>query len=412
VKEFYNNRNQKRQYYFLTIISIFLMVSGLFVAMPRYEGLEIGLLIHSVLVILLATSLLLYPLYEKYHFRMIIIIVGAAYFYMLFFLYPETWSTFIFLCFIPAFSILFFDSKLFYFTLVFNFLLISLTFGYVGFFDQGNDYSHIKMDLTGNIINFIGSQVILYLIFHVSSDRLEKQQVYYKELQQSERLKITGHLAAAVAHEIRNPLTVVKGFLQFYENDNLLSQDVKSNFTLMIDELNTAERVISQFLQTAKPDINQQREIVDVSKALQSVTELLMSYGTFNQNKIDLHVQENVYISANTMEFKQILINLVKNAIEVSNSGDSVVVSAVRKKKEIEVKVVDTGIGMSEEEMKSLGTPYYSLKRKGTGLGLMICFNIVEKYNGSIHFESEVGHGTSVLVRFPVADPPFTEKME
>jgi two-component system sporulation sensor kinase B len=295
---------------------------------------------------------------------------------------------------------------------VFNFLLISLTLGYVAFMDQGNDYSHIKMDLTGNIINFIGSQVILYLIFHVSSDRLKKQQVYYKELQQSERLKITGHLAAAVAHEIRNPLTVVKGFLQFYENDNLLSQDVKSNFTLMIDELNTAERVISQFLQTAKPDNNQQREIVDVSKTLQSVTELLMSYGTFNQNKIDLHVLENLYISANTMEFKQILINLVKNAIEVSNSGDSVVVSAVRKKKEIEVKVVDTGIGMSEEEMKSLGTPYYSLKRRGTGLGLMICFNIVEKYNGSIHFESEEGHGTSVFVRFPVADPPFTKKME
>ena len=383
------------------------MTSGLIVVVLRYERLDVGLLIHGVLVILLASSLMIYPMYERYHFRIFIIVIGAAYFYMLFFLYPETWSTFIFLCFIPAFSILYFDSKLFYFSLVFNFLLITLTFSYIVLIHQGNDYSHIKMDLTGNIINFIGSQVILYLIFHISSDRIKKQELYFKELQQSERLKITGHLAAAVAHEIRNPLTVVKGFLQFYENDNSLSQDVKSNFLLMIDELNTAERVISQFLQTAKPDKNQQREIVDVSKALQSVTELLMSYGTFNQNKIDLYVQENAYISANTMEFKQILINLVKNAIEVSNAGDSVVISAVRKKKEIEVKVVDTGIGMSKEEMKSLGTPYYSLKRKGTGLGLMICFDIVEKYNGSIHFESEEGRGTSVLVRFPAADPPF-----
>jgi two-component system sporulation sensor kinase B len=400
----------RKQYYILTLISIGLMTMGLLVAIPRYDEPEIGMLIHIVLVVLLSASLLIYPKYERYFFRIILIVIGAGYFYMLFFLYPETWSTFIFLCFIPAFSILFFDSKLFYFSLMFNVLLITLTFSYVVLIDQGSNYAHIKMDLIGNIINFIGSQVILYLIFYVSSDRIKKQQLYYKELQQSERLKTTGQLAAAVAHEIRNPLTVVKGFLQFYETDNSFSKDVKSNFTLMIDELNTAEHVISQFLMTAKPDKDQEMETVDVRKALQSVTDLLMSYGVFHQNKIDLHVQEDIFIYLNTIEFKQLLINLVKNAIEVSNKGDSVVISTVLKKKEIEIKVVDTGIGMSAEEMKSLGTPFYSLKSKGTGLGLMICFNIVEKYNGTIRFQSVVGQGTTVIVRFPLADHPLTHK--
>lgn len=398
--------NQK-QYYFLTMITIALMLSGLIVVIPRYDGPKPEFLLHIVLVILLSASLLIYPKYEKYLFRLTTIIVGAAYFYMLFFLYPETWSTFIFLCFIPAFSILFFDSKLFYFSLVFNVLLITLTFSYVVLIDQGDNYSHITMDLTGNIINFIGSQVIIYLIFYISSDRIKKQQLYYEELQQSERLKTSGQLAAAVAHEIRNPLTVVKGFLQFYENDQSVSNDLKNNFSMMIDELNTAEHVISQFLTTAKPDKDYKLETVDVRKALQSVADLLMSYGAFHQNNIELLVEEKIYIAANPIEFKQLMVNLVKNAIEVSKKGDSVLIVAERKKKEIEIKVVDTGFGMSEEVLKSLGSPFYSLKSKGTGLGLMICFNIVEKYNGTIQFESVEGKGTTVIVRFPVVSHPL-----
>ncbi len=377
------------------------MTSGWLVVIPRYNGLETGLLLHAVLVVLLSVSLLIYPTFESVLFRISIIMTGAAYFYMLFFLYPETWSTFIFLCFIPAFSILFFDKRLFYFSLIFNAVLITLTFGYVVLIDQGTNYSHITMDLTGNIINFIGSQVILYLIFYISSDRIKKQQLYYEELQQSEKLKTTGQLAAAVAHEIRNPLTVVKGFLQIYEHDPLIRMGAKKDFSLMIEELNTAEYVISQFLAIAKPDNDQKLETIDVQKLLQSVSELLMSYGVFHQNIIDLHVPGSIFISANHIELKQLFINLVKNAIEVSSKGDSVIIRAERIKNEIEIQITDSGFGMSEEQVKSLGTPFYSLKSKGTGLGLMICFNIVEKYKGSIQFKSIEGEGTTVIVRFP-----------
>jgi len=411
VKEFNENKNLK-QYYLLAVISIILMTLGLLVVIPRYEGLEFRLFLHFILVVFLSSSLLIYPKYERYFIRIIVITICAAYFYTLFFLYPETWSTFILICFIPAFSILFFDSKLFYFSLVINGLLITLTFSYVVLIDHGTNYAHIKMDLTGNIINFVGSQVILYLIFYLSADRNKKQQLYYEELKQSEKLKTTGQLAAAVAHEIRNPLTVVKGFLQFYEKDNSFSDDVKSNLTLMIDELKTAEHVISQFLTIAKPDQDQHMETVDVRKALQSVTDLLMSYGVFHENKIDLQVDDKLYISANAIEIKQLFINLVKNAIEVSNKGDSVVITAKRMKKKVEVKVIDSGFGMSEEEVKSVGTPFYSLKSKGTGLGLMICYNIIEKYNGNIHFQSEEGKGTTVTVRFPVVIHPLTELFE
>jgi two-component system sporulation sensor kinase B len=274
-------------------------------------------------------------------------------------------------------------------------------FGYITFIDQGYLYPYIKQDIIGNVINFIGSQVIIYFIFYLSYGRIKKQQLYYEQIQQSERLKTTGQLAAAVAHEIRNPLTVVKGFLQLYEKDTLVTDDIKRHFTLMIDELNTAEQVISQFLSIAKPTKEKDEEIVNVKVMLQSVTDLLHSYGLLHDNKIELNVVEDCYIAANNIEFKQLLINIIKNAIEASKIGDSVFVTARRNRDFVEIKVVDYGNGMSEAEVKSLGTPFYSLKSKGTGLGMMICFNIAEKYKGTIDFQSSKGEGTTVIIRFP-----------
>lgn len=396
-------KTYQKLYYSLTFIAIILMLSGVFVVNPRYERSEIEFQIHFILVVLQSIGFLIYPKYETLLFRFTIIALTTIYFYTIFFLYPETWSTFVFLCFIPAFSILFFDKKLFYFSLFSNFFLITLTFSYVLFLDQGKDYTHIKIDLTGSIINFIGSQVILFLIFHLTSERIKQLQLFYEELQQTERLKTTGQLAAAVAHEIRNPLTVVKGFLQVYENNPKIDNNLKSNFSLMIEELDTAEHVITQFLAIAKPNNNDGLEIVDVHKALQSVVDLLTSYGAIYQHHIELKVQQSLTINANPIEFRQLIINLVKNAIEVSNEGEPVLIMAECNKKEVEIKIIDTGFGMSEEEVRSVGTPFYSLKSKGTGLGLMICFNIVEKFNGTIQFQSQKGKGTTVTLRFPTA---------
>ncbi|MFC0561203.1 sensor histidine kinase [Halalkalibacter alkalisediminis] len=399
MKEFYNQLH-KKVYYIVMLSIIAFMAMGLFIENPF--DFNIGYMSHMVLVVILTILLLIYPRFETHVFRTLLIIIGTIYFYTLFFLYPETLSLFVFLCVIPAFSILFFDAKLFYLSLFFNSLLIACTFCFIILFDYSNNFSHLKMDLIGNVINFISIQVILFFIFHLSYLRIKKQRLYYEQMQQSERLKTTGQLTAAVAHEIRNPLTVVKGFLQFYEKDQSLNNETKKNFTLMIDELKTAEHVISQFLMIAKPDKDKKMERVDVKAALQSITDLLKSYGIIHDNSIELSVEENCYIAVHLIEFKQLMINFIKNAIEASDKGDSVIVKAERKKGYVEMKIMDQGCGMSEEEVKSLGTPFYSLKSKGTGLGLMICFNIVEKYNGTIHFTSSKGEGTMVTIKFPL----------
>ncbi|MGR3765948.1 ATP-binding protein [Rossellomorea sp. NS-SX7] len=390
---------QKKNYYMIISVIIVLMVLGVVVDNPF----DSRFVIHGGMVFIVAFCLLLYPLYENAGMRYTTIIASTVYFYSLFYLYPETWSEFILLCFVPALSILFFDKRLFYFSLVLNSLFIGFTFSYIAIVDQGQTYLYIYADIAGNVVNFFASQIILYFIFHLTNVRIQKQRMYYEQVQQAERLKTTGQMAAAVAHEIRNPLTVVKGFLQYYEADPELNQSFKKNFSLMINELHTAEHVISQFLAIAKPDEDKMKDSVGIDTVLNDVTELLKSYGMHNDNSIELSVEEGCFIIANPIEIKQLFINLIKNAIEASPHSKAVSVAARKKKGVVRIEVMDHGRGMSSEELKNLGTPFYSLKSKGTGLGLMICYNIVEKYGGTIKFESAPGVGTKVAVQFPMA---------
>lgn len=216
MKELYSKVN--RQTYYISMLTIItLMVSGLIISTTELNGITLGYVIHFSCVAFLSVCLLIYPKHENYVFRKIIILFGFAYFYTLFFLYPETWTTYILICLIPSLAILFFDLKLFYFSIILNGFLISATFGYIILIDQGNIYSYLHHDILGNLINIIASQVLLFLIFHLSFNRMKKQQLYHEQLQQSERLKMIAHLTAAVAHEIRNPVTVVRGFCSYTE---------------------------------------------------------------------------------------------------------------------------------------------------------------------------------------------------
>ncbi|MEB1808381.1 MAG: PAS domain-containing protein [Bacillaceae bacterium] len=172
MKELYNQVIKKR-YYISIFIIIVLMNIGLFTANPRYGEWDFGYLLHIALVILIAICLLLYPKFETHVFRKIIIISAFIYFYTLFFLYPDTSSILILICFLPVISILFFDTKLFYFSLLSNAILIGMIFSYLLLVDQGAYYSYIKEDVVGNVINFAATQVIIFLIFYFTQNRLK-----------------------------------------------------------------------------------------------------------------------------------------------------------------------------------------------------------------------------------------------
>ena len=395
------NDSSLKVYRITITMTIALMITGLFVVYFRKTNVDLDFIIHLILVVLLSVQFIIYPKNENVITRILIIVTTFLYFYTLFIIYPETPSTFILICLIPSIAILFFHLRLFYFALVANTFLMMLTFGYVLLVDQGERYLFIYNDITGNIITFIGSQIILYFVFKLSHSRIESQKKYYEQIQQAERLKTTGQLAAAVAHEIRNPITVVKGFLQFYQSDNTVPEHVKKHYPLMMEELQIAETVINDFLTLAKP-AEEISVTVEVKAALHSVYDLLSSYALMNNIQFSVVIDEEYTVKCSLMEFKQLFVNLIKNAIEATPSGGSIEITAKRKGNKLAIYVKDNGDGMTKEEVKALGTPFYTLKSKGTGLGLMICYNIMEKYHGSILFNSEKGKGTKVGVTFPI----------
>ena len=396
--ERYREINIKYYYHFITVIIAFMALA---IISSHGKSLAEYLLL-GTLIIVLAIVLFVYPKHEPPLMRIFIIFLSTIYFYSIFYIYPETWSSFIFICLIPLISILFFDAKLFYFSTILNGLLFTVIYSYIILFESNPAFSYMKTDITRNVMNFLGSQLLLFFIFWLTLIRIKKQQLYYEQLQQSEKLKTTWQLAAAVAHEIRNPLTVVKGFLQLYESDASTPSDRKNNYRLMMDEVNMAEKVISQFLMVAKPDTGRKsEEIIDVNQELHNIVDLMKSYSYLKDSEFFLELESDCYICMNTMEFKQLFINIIKNAIEASSHGQTIVIKNREKNKQIWIEVIDSGNGMTKEELRSLGTPFYSLKSKGTGLGMMICYNIVLKYQGTMDIQSEKEKGTAVIVKLP-----------
>lgn len=379
-----------------------LMVLGLLDGLLKKNPVQWELIVHFLLVLFLSISLWMYPKKETNLMKMIIIIGSMVYLYCLFLFYPDISSSFTLVCLIPGISILFFLPRFFYFSLMVNILVMTLIFGFISLMDKGVSYSYLYTDLPGNYINFLASQAILCFVFYLSFSRYKNQQLYYEQSKHAESLKTTGQLAAAVAHEIRNPITVVKGFLQFYQEDASTSKNQQEHFALMLDELQIAETVITDFLSIAKPKKELDSPTVNVKESLYAIVDVISSYALIKNITLQLNVEKEFYISCSIVEFKQLIINLIKNAIEASPFGAALIVHAKEKKHHVEINVIDSGNGMSEAELKAIGTPFYSLKSNGTGLGLMICFQIVHKYHGSIQFESEKGKGTKVTLAFPV----------
>ncbi|HLO10818.1 MAG TPA: ATP-binding protein [Pseudoneobacillus sp.] len=224
-----------------------------------------------------------------------------------------------------------------------------------------------------------------------------------KELQRAEKMNAIGQLAASVAHEIRNPMTVVKGFLQIFLGKQYMSEVEQSYIQLMIEELNRAEVIINDYLSLAKPDFDQETEIISATDLAIKVMDLMNSYAMLSKNiELETHLTQDVFIKGNNSELKQVLINILKNGIEAMKEGGKLSIRVTENNGYGVFEIRDTGIGMTEEELSRLGTAFYSLKEKGTGIGLMVCYQIIERMKGKIEVESAKGIGTVFKIFLPM----------
>ncbi|MES9685595.1 sporulation kinase [Bacillus sp. AFS001701] len=223
------------------------------------------------------------------------------------------------------------------------------------------------------------------------------------QMQKSEKLNMVSELAASVAHEVRNPLTVVRGFIQLIENQE--SGTNREYMKLVLAELDRAENIISDYLNLARPQI-EEKKIINMTEQLNEVTTLMSSYASLQGAFLQVNVNEEMYTVGDRAKLKQAIINVLKNGVEAIKDTKGYIkieanIEKVRDREYIRIVVKDNGVGMSKAQLDRLGQPFYSLKEKGTGLGLMVTFSIIEAHKGTIEYLSEEGKGTEVHIVLP-----------
>ncbi len=248
------------------------------------------------------------------------------------------------------------------------------------------------------VVNLIVLYVIVSLI-----EILEERNSLFEQMQLKEKQYIVGQLAASVAHEIRNPMTVISGFVQLIDQAKETPEPHRKYTKLMLIELDRAEKIIKDYLSLGKQEIGKLEQI-DVTKELEKVKETLQRYALLHNINISvsiLYTEENVFVYGDKHKFMQVLINMIKNAIEASEERGEVNVLCSCNYDTVKIEIKDYGKGMTEHQLKNLGVPFYSMKEKGTGLGLMVCYNIIEAMKGKIEVESELGVGTNFKITLP-----------
>jgi len=211
-----------------------------------------------------------------------------------------------------------------------------------------------------------------------------------------EKLSSIGQMAAGIAHEVRNPLTTVKGFFQ------LLQKEINHTyFPIIVEELDSAIKTLNNLLQVSKPDFNNESNV-----AINLCSELDSLIFLFQEKLYNVTVIKRFQNKDREMIGKKNLIlkaffNLIKNAVEAIENKGEIIVEHFYKQGRIHIKIQDTGIGIPKEQLRILGTPFFSTKTDGTGMGLTQVFTTIHEHGGHVHVESEIGKGTTFYIELP-----------
>lgn len=219
---------------------------------------------------------------------------------------------------------------------------------------------------------------------------------------QSEKFNVMSDLSASVSHEIRNPLTVTNGFLQLLKKSETISEQDRCYVEFSLLELNRAEKIVSDFLAFAKPQ-SENMIFSNLKNETEYVKNIITPYANMHKVEVQSSFNNTLNFCYDKNQIQQCLINLYKNAIEaMRENGGILSIEVSQHKKDILISIKDTGIGMTRDEILQLGSPYYSTKKEGTGLGMLMVYSTINKLKGKITVESEKGKGTIFLISIPV----------
>lgn len=222
------------------------------------------------------------------------------------------------------------------------------------------------------------------------------------ELVNVERLSLVGQMAASITHEIRNPMAVVRGFLQLMKEKSPDSLD--HYYRIVMEELDRANGIINDFLSLAQNRISE-KEQWHLHQIINDLSPLLWADANLRGQTIELLLDERVpKLHLNAKEIKQVLLNLARNGMEAMEEKGKLTIQTRFRESDnmVELIVRDTGVGMSESRLERLFEPFFTTKAKGTGLGLALCLSTVERHGGKIDVESEEGKGTTFIISLPL----------
>ena len=265
--------------------------------------------------------------------------------------------------------------------------------------------SVVPLEIGASILQDMNGVFLGYILLFKD---LTEVQSLRREIARSQRLASVGRLAAGVAHEIRNPLSSIKGFATYFKERYPDAPQDQKTADIMIAEVDRLNRVVGQLLEFARPvpvspKLTPLKELVDDSVRLieRKAKEKQITVKTLNFAKMDQAMLDPDRIN-------QVLLNVYLNAIESMDPGGElgVELSAAKEDHHIEIMVSDTGCGIPGEHLSRIFDPYFTTKSTGTGLGLAIAHNIIEALGGKINISSRPGKGTTFCITIPNPDEP------
>ncbi|WP_325530972.1 sensor histidine kinase [Sporomusa sp.] len=234
--------------------------------------------------------------------------------------------------------------------------------------------------------------------------RQAKQHEREREQLRMERMVCVNQLAAGIAHEIRNPLTAIKGFIQLMARRNDRPPRPE-HLEIIVAEIGRIDSLISEFQMLARPPKEPFFEKVNVCKLLQDVAFLMEGQLHTKNATVTVTLPAlGCNVVGDICQLKQVFINLLKNAVEAVPYEGRVIVAIGRQQGMMAITVEDNGNGIPREIIEKLGTPFFTTKDYGTGLGLSVCYSIVQNHGGRIIVDSQVGQGTTFTVLLPSGD--------
>lgn len=274
-------------------------------------------------------------------------------------------------------------------------LIKDLLCGNKSYYKEKRVYNNRLFEIIGQPVYDQDNLSIKYAMILLND--ITKEEQLKEKLNHFDKLNMVGQMAASIAHEIKNPLTTIKGFLE-------LSLKTKTNLDeqqliLLNDEVERCTTIASDFLSMTRKS-KEQKELVNLRNLVEQIAILIDKDASFNGINLKLELENTSKISLYKNQIKQLLLNLSRNAIEAMPQGGILTIRLLETEKNIYLEVEDQGEGIPPHVLEKLGTPFITTKKNGTGLGMTICQRIVDNHEAKMKIYTKTGIGTKISISF------------